>query len=167
MRRFLLAFMLSLGLMVPAQAVTLLNTFITSAVTNVSPVFQIRPGPGGQFLPSSVTFQGNFTWGSGGTSVDAYVQTSIDGMSTWQDVAHFSYAGVSLRNILSVSSTPSVVAAVVGIDAGVPGTPLAVNTAAGGIFGNYWRVKYVVVGTYAGGTILKIDAIGSSLTTLP
>lgn len=168
MRRFLLAFLLILGLITPASAVTLLSTPVTTAVTAVvTQTFQIRPGPGGQFLPASMLLQGNLTYGSGGTTIDAWVQTSIDGGGTWMDVARFSWSTASARLLLNVSSATSIIAAVTASEGGVGGTPLGVNAAKDGIFGSMWRVKYTTVGTYAGGTTLRIDAISSGLTVLP
>src|SRR5947207_2214902 len=83
---------LTLSLLTPASAVTLLTLPITVASgPSVSQTFQLRPGPGGRFLPTTMTIQGTFTYGSGGTSTDAYIQTSIDGGGTWADVANFHF----------------------------------------------------------------------------
>jgi len=38
---------------------------------------------------------------------------------------------------------------------------LAVNTVTAGMFGSWWRTKYVVAGTYAGNTTLRVDAVGN------
>jgi len=57
----------------------LLTAMITTAVTAaLSPVLQSRDGS----VPRDVVIQGNFTWGSGGTTADAWVQTSVDGGAT-------------------------------------------------------------------------------------
>jgi hypothetical protein len=161
MRRFLLA-LLALCWIIPAQAVTLLNTPITTAVTAVvTPSFQIRPGPGGQFLPTQMSLQGTFTYTSGGTTADAWVQTSFDGGVTWCDVANFHFLLANARLFMNVSSVTSIVATVTPTD----GT-LAANTATPGVFGTLWRVKYTTTGTYVG-TTMRIDAITSGLTALP
>jgi hypothetical protein len=163
-RRHFLAFIFALGLIVPANAVEMLSLPITSAVGPlVSQTFQLRPGPGGQFLPSTMTIQGTFTYGSGGTSADAYLQTSLDGGSSWTDVAEFHFLLASARYIWTLES--SLVAAPVQITTPTDGAMTA-NTALSGVFGNMWRVKYVTVGTYAA-TTLRIDAIANGLTTLP
>jgi hypothetical protein len=65
MRRLILGFIFALGLTAPAQAVELLSLPITTAVgPAVSPTFQIRPGPGGQWLPATLTIQANFSDGA-------------------------------------------------------------------------------------------------------
>ena len=165
MRRLFLVFIFALGLIAPASALELLSLPITTATgPAVSQTFQIRPGPGGQWLPATMTVQGTFTWGSGGTSTDAYLQTSIDGGTTWTDVAEFHFLAASARFIWTLES--SLIAAPVQVTAPTDGAMTA-NTALSSVFGNMWRVKYVTVGTYAGGTTLRIDAIANGLTTLP
>jgi hypothetical protein len=37
--------------------------------------------------PDSLIIQGNLTFGSGGTTIDVWVQTSIDGGYNWTDIA--------------------------------------------------------------------------------
>jgi hypothetical protein len=111
----------------PAAAVELLNLPITTAVGPLtSQVFQIRPGPGGQWLPATMTIQANFTYGSGGTSTDAYLQTSLDGMNTWVDIAEFHFLVASARFIWTLES--SLVAAPVQITTPTDGAMTA-NTA--------------------------------------
>jgi hypothetical protein len=132
----------------------LLNAPITIAGTYTGNPFQIRQSPNYQGGPMAVTAQHNFTWGSGGTSVDTYLQTSLDGGATWADVIHFPQALLaSARSVANVSSAVSPATPVTATDAGA----LAANTINPGIVGAWWRVKYVVVGTYAGGTTLRVD----------
>lgn len=139
----------------------LLNIGITTAVSIVAgSVFQIRSGPSGVWLPATLVFQANFTYGSSGTNATVYVQTSLDGQTTWCDVAAFQFTTASAIKIQTISSSVAQIL--------TPTTPsdgaLTVNTALGGIFGNYWRTKYVTTGTYAGNTKLRVDAIGNGLT---
>lgn len=165
MRRFALTLLFVLGLIIPAQAITLLNTPVTTAVTAVvTPNFQLRPGPGGQFLPSTMAIQANFAWGSGGTTALAWVQTSFDGGTTWVDVCAFNFATAIAKFIVNVSSsTPNAATAITPTD----GTNAGPNKCIDGVFGTVWRVKYTTTGTYAGGTVLRIDAITSGLTSIP
>lgn len=147
------------ALSVPAAATTLLELPITAAVTTqLTSTFQLRPGPGGA-LPSNLTLQANFTYGSGGTSADAYVQTSLDGGGTWVDVAEFHFTTSSARVLYNLNSSTSVTTQYTATD----GT-LSANTAKDGLFGSQWRVKYTTVGTYAGSTTLRIDAFANGLT---
>ena len=164
-RRILALLIATLALVSPASATTLLNIPITTAITtSVTPNFQLR-GTSGSAYPNSMGIQCNFTYGSGGTTALAWVQTSLDGGTTWQDVAFCSFATTSVRQVLNVISTTAVIAPVIGSDGGIGGTPLTANTAVSGVFGNWWRVKYATTGTYAGGTTLRIDLITNGLTT--
>ena len=79
--------------------------------------------------------------------MDAYVQMSVDGGSTWVDVAECHFTTASLRELYVISSLPSVASS---------------RTAKGGMIG--WRVEYVSTGTYADGTMLQIDLQGGHNT---
>jgi hypothetical protein len=138
----------------------LLNATVTGPVTNVvTSSYQSRGAPGGPWLPTNLTLQSNFTYGSSGTSVQAWVQTSIDGGSSWVDVASFSHTTSSGRLIFNLSSATSVTSVYTATDGSLLG-----NTSKDGIFGNQWRVKWTSVGTYAGNTTLRIDGISNGLT---
>jgi hypothetical protein len=57
-RRLILGLIFASCAIAPAFAVTLLNLPITTAVgPAVSQTFQVRPGPGGQWLPATMTVQ--------------------------------------------------------------------------------------------------------------
>ncbi|MBV9984513.1 hypothetical protein [Bradyrhizobium sp.] len=145
----------------PAHAAALLNVPIAGPVTAlVSQSFQLRAQPGQSALPASLTLQANFTYGSGGTTADAWVQTSLDGGLTWCDVTHFAFTTASARSVTSVTSLKSFAQA-----APTDGT-LAAGNVNDGLFGPMWRVKYTTTGTYAG-TSLRIDAFGNGITSLP
>jgi hypothetical protein len=127
----------------------LANLTITTAQTAaVTPWLQMRQG-----TPESMALQANFTYASGGTSISAWVQTSLDGGATAIDVANFSVTTSSVREAMVVSALTTATTPQVVTD----GT-LTANTAPGVPLGNLWRVKYTSVGTYAGGTTLRIDA---------
>lgn len=105
-------------------------------------------------VPRNVTLQGNFTYGSGGTSVDVWVQSSLDGGTTWCDIANFHFTTSSARKVFNLSSLTPVTTQATPTD----GT-LTANTAVDGLIGGKLRVKVTTVGTYAGNTTLAIDAI--------
>ena len=96
--------------------------------------------------------QANFTYGSGGTTVSAWVQTSFDGGLTWVDATSFGFTTSSAKSIFNLSGLTAVIAPITPTD----GSLLA-NTAVAGIIGSQWRVKYTTTGTYAGGMTLRID----------
>jgi hypothetical protein len=124
----------------------LLTLPITVAATGVT------QGAGTNAPPLKVTIQANFIYGSGGTSADVYVQTSIDAGVTWCDVANFHFTTSSGRKLFNLNSQTPVTAIATPTDGS-----LAANTAVDGITGAMWRAKYAIVGTYAGGTSLAVD----------
>lgn len=112
-------------------------------------------------LPSwsiGLTILANFTYGSGGTTADAWIQTSLDGGISWMDIFEFGFATASAKKAMTVISDTPVL---------VPTTPsdgtLAANTAISGFIGDRLRVKYTTVGTYGGSTVLQLDAIAKSM----
>jgi hypothetical protein len=123
------------------------------------------PGSVYQFKHGSIrnmSLQAKFTYGSGGTSVDAYVQSSIDGV-LWTDNAEFSFATTSARVGMNLSSLTAITTAATLKD----GT-LTANTAQDGIVGSYIRVKLIIVaGSAYAGTTLQIDCITDDLTIGP
>jgi hypothetical protein len=127
-----------------AHATTLLSLPINTPIntTKTTPI-QTKDWP-----PENLTVECNFVYGSGGATVDAYVQMSVDGGSTWVDVAECHFTTASLRERYDISSLPSVASS---------------RTAKGGMIG--WRVEYVSTGTYADGTLLQIDLQGGHNTT--
>jgi hypothetical protein len=128
----------------------LANLTITTAVTaQVTAALQARDSN-----PESVVLQANFTYGSGGTTATAWVQTSFDEGQTWVDIANFAFTTSSARATYNLSALTPVTTQYTPTD----GT-LASNTAKDGQVGNLFRVKYSSTGTYAGNTTLRIDAI--------
>jgi hypothetical protein len=127
---------------------TIANLTITTAqAAATTSKVQVREGS-----PESITIQCNFTYGSGGTSADAWVQTSIDGGTTWVDIAECGFTTSSAKKVYNLSGLTPVTSVYTPTD----GT-LAANTSKDGIVANWFRVKYTTVGTYAGGTTLSID----------
>ena len=146
-RQILLAALLAL-IVSPASATNLVSATITSAGTVTSTPIQTK-----DWAPESVSIQCSFTYGSGGTSVDAYIQTSLDGGTTWIDVAECNLLLASARKGYNVSGLTGGTSPLAFTDGA-----LTANTAlAQGIMGNKWRTKIISVGTYAGGTTLNVD----------
>jgi hypothetical protein len=145
--------LLAIGIF-PAAASTLLGQLaITTAIatTTATPVTSFSAVP-----PQRMAVQANFVYGSGGTTVDAYLQTSLDQGTTWVDVANWHFTTTSARFIYSLSALTPNSTQVTPTD----GTMTA-NTAKDGVLGNLWRVKYASTGTYAA-TTLQIDMISGS-----
>lgn len=97
-----------------------------------------------------VAFETIFTRASGGTTLDAYLQTSLDGGTTWFDIMNHSYVTTDAKKI-SVTSGYSGTALT---NAPVPVVPgdgaLTANTTVPGVLGDRLRIKYVIVGNYVG-----------------
>lgn len=152
-----------LCLVAPARATEFLGVPVTTAASaQLSSIFQLRGSPGQHPLPTNLLVQGTFSYGSGGTSADAWLQTTIDGGVTWTDVANFHFTTSSARFVYNLSSATPVTTEYTPTD----GT-LSANTAKDGVIGSMWRVKYTTVGTYAGGTTLRIDVFANGVTPFP
>src|SRR5262249_25797713 len=125
---------------------------VPAAGTYVSPLWQLREPAGSQPV---IEAQANFVFGSGAaTTLNAYLQTSFDGGVNWCDVVSFT----------QFTTSSARVGARLIQGAGAP-VALTDGTLAAGsanaLFGPWWRVKYVVVGTYGGGTTLRVDAFAN------
>jgi len=101
--------------------------------------------------------EAQFTYGSGGATVDVYVQTSLDGGLSWIDVMNFHFTTATGAAVSAVLSSTALAAAVVPTDGS-----LASNTILSGLLGDRIRLKYVTTGTYAGGTSLRVDAVAKA-----
>jgi hypothetical protein len=102
----------------------------------------------------SLAIQYNFTYGSGGTSFTAWVQTSFDGGTTWVDIANCAGTTSSIRRCYNLTSNTAVTTIYTPTD----GT-LTDNTAKDGLIGDQLRVKFTSVGTYAGSTTMVVSVI--------
>lgn len=125
----------------------LLNAQITAAVSAGTPggLLQLMAAP------RNLTVQANFTPGTGGTSVTAYLQTSLDGGTTWADIACFAFTTAAARKALNFSSQTPVTSQVT-----LTNGSMTANTAQDGLLGAKFQVIYGSVGTYAGAS-LTID----------
>lgn len=90
-----------------------------------------------------------FAYGSGGTSVKVYVQSSPDG-NVWHDIACVVFGTVSETAILNFSALTPKLTQVNPTDGA-----MADDSAVDGILGDRCRVKVVSTGTYAGSTVLS------------
>jgi len=145
-KRTAFALLCFLGLSLPGGAANLATLAITTAQSGqTGTIYQFRDGP-----PVNLILQGKFTYGSGGTSVDAWIQTTFDGGTTWCDLANFHFTTSSLQSIDAIQGDASNAVACTN-------ATLSANTYNNGIIGSQLRVKWTSVGTYAGNTTLAID----------
>ena len=100
----------------------------------------------------AVTLGLRLAYGSGGTSVKAYVQTSLDQGNTWIDIACVVFGTASEHQVVNLSGLTPKTTQVTPSDGA-----LADDTCVDGILGDRLRLKAVSVGTYAG-TVLSARA---------
>lgn len=96
----------------------------------------------------AATLQANFAYGSGGTSIKAIWETTIDQGATWIEVCRMAFATASEENLVNLSGlTPKT----------TPYAPaaLADDSCVDGILGDRWRVRILTVGVYAGNSSLS------------
>jgi hypothetical protein len=106
-----------------------------------------------QALAVSLFLQGSFAYGGSGSTVDCYVQTSLDGSATWWDIARFAFTNANKRRGFNLSAlTPVTAIATPQVQA------LAADTSVDGLIGNFMRVAMVTTGTYTAPTVVQIDA---------
>lgn len=117
-------------------SITVAGTTICTAITGLTGMLALRVAL-------------DFVWGSGGTSVKVYVQTSDDG-NVWDDIACWAVATASASKRWNFSALTPVITPVTPTDGA-----MADNTAQDGILGMRVRLKVVVTGTYAGSTLLR------------
>lgn len=120
---------------------------ITGAISeSVTPAVRLNAPP------RNLGIQGNFVYGSGGTSVDAYVQTSYDNGATWCDIAQFHFTTASARKVFNLNSQTPVTTQATPTDGS-----LTANTSVDGLLAVLLRCKYKSTGTYGAGTSLSVD----------
>lgn len=101
----------------------------------------------------ALTVQLRFVYGSGGTTAQAYIQTSFDDGVTWVDIACVLFGTANENKILNFSGLTPKTTQVTPTD----GT-LTDDTAVDGLLGDQFRIKVVSVGTYAS-TMLSASMI--------
>lgn len=126
----------------------LVNETIAAALTAV-----LRGTSPGLVGLKGLTVEANFTYGSGGTNLKVWIQTSLDGGSNWIDIMNFAFTTTSGRKISTVDMDAA--ATVVVPTDGTLGDDLIVD----GILGDRIRAKVTTTGTYAGVTTLVVNAI--------
>lgn len=99
----------------------------------------------------ALTAQFRLAYGSGGTSIKAYLQTSLDQETTPVDIACVVFGTASEVAALNFSALTPKLTQVTPSDGA-----LSDDTAVDGIIGDRFRMKLVSVGTYAGSTVVSV-----------
>ncbi len=130
-------------------------TAVTAAVSTTSTAIK-------QFTrnPRHLTAQAQLVGGTSGTSIDAWLQTSIDGEATWIDIAQFHVTNTPVILVVNLSAqTP------VGSFTPTDGS-MSSNAVKDGIIGSKLKVKWSSVGTYATGTTFTVVVEGDEPITI-
>lgn len=127
---------------------TLISETITTALAAV-----IRGPISGLYGMRNIAIEANFVYGSAGTSVKVWIQTSLDGGSNWIDIANFAFLLTSARKVTTLAIATAA-ETVTPVD-GSLGDDLEVD----GILGDMIRAKLTTVGTYAGDTTLDVNFV--------
>lgn len=99
----------------------------------------------------AATIVAKMTYGSSGTTIVAVVQTSIDGGTTWYDVARFDFTTASATKYVNLSGLTAKGATAV--------TALGSEGVVDGLLGSRMRAVITSTGTYAGGTLLDVRMV--------
>jgi hypothetical protein len=111
-------------------AITTAGNYVGQAVTGLDGI-------------NSMSAQLSLAYGSGGTQIDAYLQTSVDGGNTWIDIANVEWTTSSAKAVLNFF-TAEAMAAFTPSDGAI-----TANTNQQGVLGNQVRLKLHTQGTYA------------------
>jgi hypothetical protein len=154
-RRALLGLLVALAFVAPVAAQTrslglIPQTTLAAAGTYVGEVVRIPAGTLGLALESK------FVRAAGGTTTKVYVQTTLDGGTTWVDIACHAFATTTASKVSAVKVNVAVTGGTTPTDA-----TLTDDTVLDGFLGDRIRVKYVVAGTYSGASSLTVVAVAN------
>jgi hypothetical protein len=127
------------------------RTIAFAEAAQLGPVISMPTDPS---TTRTLTVEAVFLYGSGGTTVKAWVQTSLDNGVTWVDIMNFAFTTAAASKVSKTSLSAVLAAGVTPTD----GT-MADNTILDGLLGDRVRVKWTSTGTYAGATSLKVTAV--------
>jgi hypothetical protein len=130
---------------IPNESTKILDLDITTAVSETPGNIHDCP----QWVKGLVV-EGQFVYGSGGTTSKVYIQTTFDGIN-WIDIACLAFTTTSGKRIFSLNKLEPVTTIHTPTDGAMTD-----NTSKDGILGKKIRTKYVTTGTYAGDTNLSV-----------
>lgn len=152
-----LALALSLGLLGRSLAmnnpgVVPLGDFqIATAGQQATPAAQVPVNLQGM---TALSCQARFLYGSGGTQVNVFIQTSLDQGATWIDLANIQFTTSSGTEEINLSGLAAVTTPT------APGyLTLAANTTFNGPLGDRLQAQVVSQGTYGSGTLVSVRCV--------
>lgn len=128
--------------------VQLLDATLSTAVTGETTTAVAMPTG----RVEALTLFASFVRAAGGTTATVWVQTSLDGGTTWVDIANFAFTTTTSDRMYNLTA-----AAVTAIATPTDGT-LGDNTSVNGFLGALYRTKLTTTGTYTGASSFKIWA---------
>ena len=131
------------------QSALLPKTTIAGAVAD-----QLSGVRGDLYGMKHLAIEANFLYGSSGTDLTVFVQTSLDGGANWIDIATFHFLTTAARKVATLNAGNSVTTVYTPTDGS-----LADDTVKDGILGDRLRVKYTSTGTYAGATSIEVNIV--------
>jgi len=101
---------------------------------------------------TALSCQARFAYGSGGTQVNVYIQSSLDQGQSWFDIANIEFTTSSGVDAINLSGLNSVTT-----PAALTNLALANNTVLNGPLGDRLQATVVSTGTYGGGSLLSVN----------
>jgi hypothetical protein len=98
----------------------------------------------------AATIEAKLSYGSGGTTLKAWVQVTLDDGQTWIDIANFAFTTAGATKVINLSGLTPVTTAFTPTDGS-----MADNTVQDGVLGSAMRVKLTSTGTYSN-TVLSV-----------
>lgn len=102
----------------------------------------------------AASLQVRLGYGSGGTTIRVYLQTSLDQGQTWIDIAAVLFTTAGGVQVVNLSGLDKLTAWTTPTDGA-----LADNTVLDGVLGDQLRAKIITTGTYAGGTLVSVRGV--------
>jgi hypothetical protein len=129
--------------------------------SGVIPLGNFQVGPAGTQVGTpqtglqgmtALSCQARFAYGSGGTQVNVYIQSSLDQGQSWFDIANIEFTTSSGVDAINLSGLNSVTT-----PAALTNLALANNTVLNGPLGDRLQATVVSTGTYGGGSLLSVN----------
>jgi hypothetical protein len=130
-------------------------------LSGIKAALSAAAGPSLQFDPvggtKTLLIEAQYTDAITGTSVDVYVQTSLDGGASWIDIANFHFTqGSNSSKLVNLSGGTVVSTQYTPTDGS-----MSANTVKDGIIGDRIRAKYSSAGTYGGAGAAVLVSVSS------
>lgn len=103
---------------------------------------------------SRLTLSARLAYGSGGTTIIAVVQTSLNQGTTWIDIARFDFATAGLEKVMNLTTNTSLTSPYTVID-------LAAEGGLNNVLGDQLRAVVTSTGTYTGSTVLALRGMAT------